>query len=157
MIAAMVPAHQVDAHAETSTAIVAAIELAARVDGAMPPPEDMNNLGRGWIGPEALAIGVFAALCAEKAGGAPEQIVRNGLLFAVNHSRRQRLHRAICGSILGARFGRRAIPHEWQTALDAGPVIERLAADFCVEFGPTPPSDAYGAPTAEWLARYFSR
>ncbi|MEV2220567.1 hypothetical protein AB0E01_11870 [Nocardia vinacea] len=41
--------------------------------------------------------------------------------------------------------------------LDAGPIIERLAADFCIEFGPTPPSDAYGAPTAEWYADYFPR
>ncbi|MGW4771111.1 ADP-ribosylglycohydrolase family protein [Nocardia sp. NPDC004278] len=146
-----------DAHAETSTALAAAIELAARVDGRMPPPEDTNDLGHGWIGPEALAIGVFAALCAEKAGGTPEQIVRNGLLFAVNHSGDSDSTGAICGSILGARYGRRAIPREWRTALDAGPVIERLAADFCVEFGPTPPNDAYGAPTAEWLARYFPR
>ncbi|MFI7668355.1 hypothetical protein [Nocardia sp. NPDC049526] len=41
--------------------------------------------------------------------------------------------------------------------LDAGPIIERLAADFRIEFGPTPPSDAYGAPTAEWYADYFPR
>ncbi|WP_419150794.1 ADP-ribosylglycohydrolase family protein [Nocardia vinacea] len=139
-----------DEHDETSTALAAAIDLAARGGARMPAPEDMEGLG--WIGPEALAIGVFAALAAEKVGGTPEQIFRNGILFAVNHSGDSDSTGAICGSILGTRYGRRAIPHEWCTMLDAGPIIERLATDLCIEFGPTPPSDAYGAPTAEWCA-----
>ncbi|WP_083898170.1 ADP-ribosylglycohydrolase family protein [Nocardia vinacea] len=66
--------------------------------------------GLGWIGPEASAIGVFAALAAEKVGGTPEQMFRNGILFAVNHSGDS----DSTGAILGTRYGRRAIPPEWR-------------------------------------------
>ncbi|MEV6338346.1 ADP-ribosylglycohydrolase family protein [Nocardia vinacea] len=86
-----------DNHDETSTALAAAIDLAARGGGRMPAPEDMEGLGLGWIGPEALAIGVFATLVAEKVGGTPEQIFRNGILFAVNHSGDSDYAGASCG------------------------------------------------------------
>jgi ADP-ribosylglycohydrolase len=145
-------------HEETSTALTAAIDLTAEVvcgDGRMPLPEDMEALGRGWKGPEALAIAVFAALSAESVGGSPEQILRNGLLLAVNHSGDSDSTGAICGSILGARHGRTAIPDQWRHTLDATPIIERLVTDYCTELGPNPPSDAYGWPTVEWHARYF--
>lgn len=144
-------------HEETSAALTAAIELAAataRRTSAMPQPEDFDALGRGWIAPEALGIAVYAALCAQSVGGMPEDIFRHGVLLAVNHSGDSDSTGALCGSILGARHGRTAIPEPWRTALDVAPIIDRLAADYCTEFGPTPPRDRHGEPTAEWHARY---
>ncbi|TQM30855.1 ADP-ribosylglycohydrolase family protein [Nocardia bhagyanarayanae] len=144
-------------HEETSAALAAAIELAAataRRTSAMPQPEDFDALGRGWIAPEALGIAVYAALCAQGVGGTPERIFRHGVLLAVNHSGDSDATGALCGSILGARHGRAAIPEPWRAGLDAAPIIERLAADYCIEFGPTPPRDRHGEPTSDWSARY---
>ncbi|MEU2253171.1 ADP-ribosylglycohydrolase family protein [Nocardia xishanensis] len=142
---------------ETSTALTAAVDLAAataRRTQTMPQPEDFDALGRGWIAPEALGIAVYAALCAQSVGGTPEDIFANGVLLAVNHSGDSDSTGALCGSILGARHGRAAIPGHWRAGLDAAPVIERLAADYCTEFGPNPPRDAHGEPPFDWYARY---
>ncbi|MEV0295169.1 ADP-ribosylglycohydrolase family protein [Nocardia sp. NPDC050710] len=144
-----------DRHEETSEALATAMRLAREAGGRLPGPDDLEPLGRGWIGPEALAIGVYAALTAAAAGGTPEQIVRNGILLAVNHSGDSDSTGAICGSILGARYGGGAIPAPWRAALDAATVIERLATDYCIEFGPNPPRGNHGEPTTEWHARYF--
>ncbi|WP_431952494.1 ADP-ribosylglycohydrolase family protein [Nocardia lijiangensis] len=144
-------------HEETSTALTAAVDLAAataRRTQTMPQPEDFDALGRGWIAPEALGIAVYAALCAQTVGGTPESIFGNGVLLAVNHSGDSDATGALCGSILGARHGRAAIPDPWRVALDAAPIIERLAADYCIEFGPTPPRNAHGEPPFDWYARY---
>ncbi|UGT41963.1 ADP-ribosylglycohydrolase family protein [Nocardia yamanashiensis] len=144
-------------HQETSEALATAIRLAdaaAGAGGVMPEPEILDPLGFGVIGPDALAIAVCAALCAETIGGTPEQIFRNGVLLAVNHSGDSDSTGAICGNLLGARLGVQAIPAEWHARLDAAPIIDRLATDFCTEFGPNPPSNAYGEPSDEWYARY---
>ncbi|GAB4584262.1 ADP-ribosylglycohydrolase family protein [Nocardia sp. IFM 10818] len=144
-------------HQETSHALAAAIRLAhgsARLGSPMPALEVLESLGSGVVGPEALAIGVYAALCAESIGGTPEQIFRNGVLLSVNHSGDSDATGAVCGALLGARFGVSAMPQQWLAGLDAAPIIERLANDFCREFGPNPPRNAYGEPTDEWYTRY---
>ncbi|UFS96366.1 ADP-ribosylglycohydrolase family protein [Nocardia huaxiensis] len=144
-------------HEETAQALDAAVRLVgdyARLGRPMPEPEVLQQLGDGVIGPEALAIAVFCALCAETIGGTPEQIFRNGVLLSVNHSGDSDSTAAICGALLGTRLGVHAVPEDWRTGLDAAAVVERLATDFCKEFGPTPPADKFGAPTANWQARY---
>ncbi|MEV6767965.1 ADP-ribosylglycohydrolase family protein [Nocardia sp. NPDC051030] len=146
-------------HEETSRALNAAIRIAegaAKQGNPTIQAETLESLGTGLIGPEALAIAVSAALCAESAGGTPEQIFRNGVLLSVNHSGDSDSTGAICGALLGARLGVDAIPAQWRRPLDAGAVIASLAEDFCLEFGPNPPADASGAPTEEWLERYPS-
>ncbi|MBC7303346.1 MAG: ADP-ribosylglycohydrolase family protein [Nocardia sp.] len=143
-------------HEETSTAINAAHRLAARIERERryPTPEDVETLGQGWIGPEALSIAVFAALAAEGLGGAPHDIVRTGLLLSVNHSGDSDATGSIAGSILGARYGRAALPRGWANAVDARRVLELLATDYCTEFGLTPPKDEHGQPTPAWFDRY---
>lgn len=134
-----------DRHEETSEALALAIRLAgttARRGGPMPGPEILESLGYGIIGPEALAIAVFAALCAETIGGTPEQIFRNGVLLSVNHSGDSDSSGAICGGLLGARLGAKAVPEQWRTRLDAADVIERLSTDLCHELGPQPPQSS---------------
>ncbi|KAF0846236.1 ADP-ribosylglycohydrolase family protein [Nocardia caishijiensis] len=143
-------------HAETTAALEAAIALATRTARAarVPRPEDLETLGAGWIGPEALAIAVYAMLAAETVGGPGHVIVRTGLLLSVNHSGDSDATGSIAGSLLGARYGRGALPHRWARTVDARPVLERLATDYCTEFGLTPPRDEHGGPTDDWFDRY---
>ncbi|MGC4990257.1 ADP-ribosylglycohydrolase family protein [Nocardia salmonicida] len=143
-------------HEETSAALNAAHRLAARIERERryPTPEDVETLGQGWIGPEALSIAVFAALAAEGLGGTPHDIVGTGLLLSVNHSGDSDATGSIAGSLLGARYGRPALPHRWSHTVDARPVLDRLATDYCTEFGLTPPQDDHGHPTQAWIDRY---
>ncbi|MFD3702653.1 ADP-ribosylglycohydrolase family protein [Nocardia sp. NPDC058658] len=143
-------------HEETSAALEAAISLAARTcrPGRQPRPEDLETLGQGWIAPEALAIAVFTVLAAETVGGPDHLVVRNGLLLSVNHSGDSDATGSIAGSLLGARYGRTALPHRWSHTVDARPVLDRLATDYCTEFGLTPPRDESGQPTKAWFDRY---
>ncbi|MFC6013862.1 ADP-ribosylglycohydrolase family protein [Nocardia lasii] len=143
-------------HEETSAALNAAQRLAARIDRERryPTAEDVESLGRGWIGPEALAIAVFATLAAENLGGAPHEIVRTGLLLSVNHSGDSDATGSLAGSLLGARYGHTALPRRWANTVDVRPVLDLLAADYCTEFGLTPPVDAHGQPTDDWRDRY---
>ncbi|MFI5501438.1 ADP-ribosylglycohydrolase family protein [Nocardia asteroides] len=143
-------------HEETSAALDAAAALAGAIPraGRAPTAEEVESLGQGWIGPEALAIAVFAVLAAEFRGGASHDIVRTGLLLAVNHSGDSDATGAIAGSLLGARYGRPALPRRWSDTIDARRVLDRLATDYCTEFGLTPPRDDHGQPTDDWYARY---
>ncbi|WP_280304756.1 ADP-ribosylglycohydrolase family protein [Nocardia neocaledoniensis] len=143
-------------HEETSTALAAAATLAARIEREQrtPTPEDVESLGAGWIGPEALAIAVFAVLAAENLGGPPHDIVRTGLLLSVNHSGDSDATGSLAGSLLGARYGHAALPRRWARTVDARPALDRLATDYCTEFGLTPPRDEHGHPTRDWFDRY---
>ncbi|WP_328711211.1 ADP-ribosylglycohydrolase family protein [Nocardia salmonicida] len=143
-------------HEETSAALNAAHRLAARIERERryPTPEDVETLGQGWIGPEALSIAVFAVLAAEGLGGTPHDIVRTGLLLSVNHSGDSDATGSIAGSLLGARYGHNALPRRWLDTVDARAVLERLATDYCTEFGLTPPQDDHGHPTQAWIDRY---
>ncbi|WP_280340187.1 ADP-ribosylglycohydrolase family protein [Nocardia neocaledoniensis] len=143
-------------HEETSAALAAAATLAGRLERERraPEPEDIETLGAGWIGPEALAIAVFAVLAAENRGGAPHDIVRAGLLLSVNHSGDSDATGSLAGSLLGARYGHTALPHRWARTVDARSALDRLATDYCTEFGLTPPRDEHGQPTRDWFDRY---
>ncbi|MEV0077802.1 ADP-ribosylglycohydrolase family protein [Nocardia neocaledoniensis] len=143
-------------HEETSTALAAATALAARIEREQrtPTPEDVESLGAGWIGPEALAIAVFAVLAAESLGGPAHHIVRAGLLLSVNHSGDSDATGSLAGSLLGARYGHTALPRRWARTVDARPALDRLATDYCTEFGLTPPRDDHGQPTRDWFDRY---
>nr|WP_110036864.1 ADP-ribosylglycohydrolase family protein [Nocardia neocaledoniensis] len=143
-------------HEETSTALAAATALAARIEREQrtPTPEDVESLGAGWIGPEALAIAVFAVLAAESLGGPAHDIVRAGLLLSVNHSGDSDATGSLAGSLLGARYGHTALPRRWARTVDARPALDRLATDYCTEFGLTPPRDEHGQPTRDWFDRY---
>ncbi len=65
-------------------------------------PERLETLGEGWVGEEALAISLCAALSFAE--------VEEALLFAVNHSGDTDSTGAIAGNILGAEKGAEAIP-----------------------------------------------
>lgn len=126
-----------DDHQEQAAVLDKAVDLAAR----KPDPETIaHDLGGGWVGEEALAIGVCAALAADDLAG--------GLLMAVNHSGDSDSTGAICGNILGAAYGIDAIPASWLAELELREVIERLSLDAVIEFGPRPLRDP------GWYGRY---
>ena len=137
-------------HEETSAALDAAIALA---DRGMPSPEDLESLGGGWVGEEALAIAVCCAIAA------PD--LRTALLASVNHSGDSDSTGSICGNLLGARFGESAIPAEWLAPLDLADVIGRVADDLWTERFDSPidpEATTSGLPLspspAWWLERY---
>ncbi|WP_433478535.1 ADP-ribosylglycohydrolase family protein [Spirillospora sp. CA-142024] len=138
---------------ETTAALETAIGLAR---GGPPSAERVEGLGRGFTGPEALAIAVYAALAAEAAGGYPLEIVPRGLLLAVNHSGDSDSTGAVCGNLLGARYGSRAVPEHWRAGVEAAAVIAELAHGSDVEFGPRPPADSYGEPPMDWHMRFYA-
>ncbi|PPK67973.1 ADP-ribosylglycohydrolase family protein [Actinokineospora auranticolor] len=124
--------------AETVAALDQAVALAER---GRPTPEQLERLGGGWVGEEALAIGVCAALVATD--------LPDGLRLAVNHSGDSDSTGAICGNLLGAVHGLGAIPQPWLDGLELRDVMLRLGRDALVEFSPTNPLDD---PT--WRERY---
>jgi ADP-ribosylglycohydrolase len=111
---------------ETARALDLAIELGT--EPAIPPaPQSIVRLGEGWVGEEALAISVFAAL---KHPGQDE--VLDALSLAVTHSGDSDSTGAICGNILGALHGLEAVPSELVAALEGREVLLQLADDLAL-------------------------
>jgi ADP-ribosyl-[dinitrogen reductase] hydrolase len=90
--------------------------------GPLTPEEIESELGGGWVGEEALAIGLHAALVAPDFASA--------VRVAVNHSGDSDSTGSICGNILGARDGVSVIPSSWLSVLELRDVIERLALSW---------------------------
>jgi ADP-ribosyl-[dinitrogen reductase] hydrolase len=95
------------AHAETVDAVEAGRALAGR---GRPEPEELESLGGGWTGEEALAIAVAAALSGTD--------LADALLLAVNHSGDSDSTGMLCGNLLGARDGLAAVPQGWLHELE---------------------------------------
>ena len=96
------------------------------VDYASNRERDVDNiesLGGGWVGDEALAIALYCALkhfdSFEKA-----------LIAAVNHAGDSDSTGAVCGNILGAAIGYEAIPSFFKTDLEMHDLILQLADDL---------------------------
>ena len=81
----------------------------------------IRSLGQGWVGEEALAIALYAAL---RYDGDLKAV----LIAAVNHGGDSDSTGAICGNILGAWLGMDAIPADWAGQLELRQEIEDLAA-----------------------------
>ena len=121
---------------ETMDAIGQALELWRDPD--LPPsPEAIESLGEGWVGEEALAIGLYAALVAG-------DDLAKGVRLAVNHSGDSDSTGSIAGNILGALLGEGAIPMEWRNRLELHDVVRQVGEDLF---------DAFQGTTA-WLTRY---
>ena len=107
-------------HDETSACIQYALQ-AARDPDLPYAPETVEKIGAGWVGEEALAIGIYAALFGVKKNSFSE-----GVLLAVNHSGDCDSTAAIAGNLLGMILGKEAIPPEW-LAVEMRKVIEELS------------------------------
>jgi ADP-ribosylglycohydrolase len=125
-------------HEEQLRLLDTAVELGAH---APLSPEEINSrLGQGWVGEEALAIGLYSVLVTDN--------VRSALLLSVNHSGDSDSTGIVCGSIAGAVYGTRGIPTEWLAVLELHDIVTALADDAVTEFSPDPPTDP------EWTRRY---
>ncbi|MDA3624998.1 ADP-ribosylglycohydrolase family protein [Saccharopolyspora sp. WRP15-2] len=125
-------------HEEQLQVLDKAVELARK--GPVSPEELKDTLGQGWVGEEALAIGLYAVLATDN--------LRDALLLSVNHSGDSDSTGIVAGNIGGALYGTRAIPQEWLNTLELREIVETLAKDALAEFSPGPPSDQ------AWLRRY---
>ncbi len=108
-----------DRHDEVLRAVAGARALAA---AGRPTAEALESLGGGWVGEEALAIGICCALAAAD--------FADGVRLGANHSGDSDSTAAIAGSILGARLGAQAIPRHFLDQLELRAEITRLADDL---------------------------
>ena len=104
--------------------ILRAISLAAEnkakgLDDSAVDEASIHSLGEGWVGDEALAIAVYAAL---RWDGDMKKCLR----AAVNHRGDSDSTGAIAGNILGAYLGLEAIPKDWLEDLEQTDVMEKL-------------------------------
>ena len=91
-------------------------------------PAYIDNLPHKWSGvvaEEALAIGVYSALCAWD--------FTSGVRIAVNHSGASGASGAICGALLGTHYGASALPQDWLDVLELRSIIETVGRDFARE------------------------
>jgi ADP-ribosyl-[dinitrogen reductase] hydrolase len=108
-------------HASTTQLIERAREQAV----AGPPAwAEVEALGGGWVGDEALAIGILCALTVE--GEAPASVCA-ALWRAAAHGGDSDSTASIAGNLIGAAFGARALPPAWLEELELRDVIEGAA------------------------------
>jgi len=132
-----------DRSATTVRAVQAARELGAR---GLPTPEQLEGMGGGWVGEEALAIAVACAVATTD--------FREGVLAAVNHSGDSDSTGSIAGNLLGAQGGVAVLPQDWLGELELREVIEQVARDAALELRGAAPSYDSGGATREWFERY---
>lgn len=108
-------------HGKCLQAIEKAVEWSHRRQPVTP--EVLAALGDGRMAEEALAIGMCAAMAADRD-------FRQGVLAAVNHSGNSGATAAIAGTILGAGCGVDEIPDEWLAKLELKDLIEETAMDL---------------------------
>lgn len=108
--------------AETIGAVRSAVKLWQKIS-VLPSPETVELLGSGWVGEEALSIGLYCALAAG------DDFVR-GVRSAVNHSGDSDSTGSITGNILGALLGEQAIPRDWLVKLELVDVISEVGRDL---------------------------
>lgn len=113
-------------HEQTLEAMQAARKLASD-PSVLPSPEAVARLGEGWVGEEALAIGVYCALVAK-------DDFAYGVRLAANHGGDSDSTGAITGNILGALLGIEAIPSDWVERMELRDVIETLSNDLLIGY-----------------------
>ena len=102
---------------DTVSSIKKALLLAAEGN---PSAEKLSQLGEGWVGDEALAIGLYSTLCY------PNDF-KKALMLSVNHSGDSDTTGSICGTIMGAKLGVDSIPNEWIKKLELSTLIIEMA------------------------------
>lgn len=99
-----------------------AIFLSSNADSDL---ENIKRLGEGWVGEEALAIGLY---CALKYFDNFEE----AMITSVNHGGDSDSTGAVTGNILGAAIGYDAIPQFYKDDVELLDVILHMADDLCL-------------------------
>jgi ADP-ribosylglycohydrolase len=124
--------------ADRGDEVTAALTAAVRAAALGPLSADaIAILGEGWTAEEALAIATHCALTATS--------FRSGVLHAVNHGGDSDSTGAICGNLLGAALGERAIDADLLAELEGRDVITQVSDDLHDVFadGQLPASQRY--------------
>ena len=108
---------------ETAKALSQAITI-ARASTAPNGVVASGALGEGWVGEEALAIAVYAALV----GSSFEEV----MALAANHDGDSDSTASIAGQLVGAWFGLGQIPWAWIEPLDVFDGVCEAATDLLV-------------------------
>ena len=95
----------------------------ALVTSEYPDHVAIEKIGGGWTGHEALAIAIYSSLKYNES-------FEDAIVCAVNHSGDSDSTGAICGNIMGALLGRKAIPDYYTKDLELLDVIEELVEDL---------------------------
>ncbi len=134
-----------DGYQETVVALEKARNGASRNGDRMIVTRD---LGEGWIGEEALAIGLYCALVAPS--------LEEGVILAANIDGDSDSTGAIAGNLLGVMHGVDAIPTHWLKQIELREVIGVLADDLfdCVDWALTGPMDPESSAVCQ---RYYER
>lgn len=103
-------------YSNTFALLCKAIQLA---DWAPVSSRTVAELGQGWTGDEALAIGVYCALATHD--------FQRGVLLSANHSGDSDSTASITGQILGAEGGFDVIPKQWRDNVEGSAVISDYA------------------------------
>jgi ADP-ribosyl-[dinitrogen reductase] hydrolase len=113
-----------DRHEETCEAVEKPLALSGQ--SCLDRPGAVETLGGGWVGEQALAIGLYSALSATS--------FVEAIRIAANHSGDSDSTASIAGQLWGAMHGLETMPHEWVSVLDVlRPILHlsgRLLRDF---------------------------
>lgn len=103
---------------ETCEAVMRAVSLAKNQDQSVGRSDqeisdliDIEAIGGGWTGEEALALAVYCAM------RYPDNF-EAAMFLAINHNGNSDTVAAICGNILGAYLGSLEIPFNWILQLE---------------------------------------
>lgn len=84
---------------------------------------NVESIGGGWVGDEALAIALYCAV-------RHFDNFEKAMIAAVNHSGDSDSTGAVCGNILGAAIGYAAIPQSFKNDLEMHDLILHIADDL---------------------------
>ncbi len=112
-------------HEETTKAIELACALSK---SGHSTDKALAQLGEGWTGDEALAIGLYCAMKSKS--------LEEGVILAANIDGDSDSTGSIAGNLLGAMYGEASIPSRWLDQLEMGDVIEEISGDLfdCIEW-----------------------
>lgn len=120
--AAQSACRELRAHADHEETL-AFLELALRLAREKPIHGEVPaELGAGWVGEEALAIGLYCALVAPS--------FEAGVVLAVNIDGDSDSTGSIAGNLLGAMLGTASIPERWLQPLELRETITTVAEDL---------------------------
>ena len=86
--------------------------------------ENINKLGEGWVGEEALYIALYCAV-------RHMDDFDRCMTVSVNHRGDSDSTGAVAGNILGAYVGEKAIGEKWKAALQFRTLLTDIADDLC--------------------------
>jgi ADP-ribosylglycohydrolase len=124
---------------ETASAVTHALSQAA--ERRADHPGAIAKLGEGWVGEEALAIGLYAALVAPS--------FEDAIRIAANHGGDSDSTASIAGQLYGVWKGMDGLPHRWVRPVDVLDPFLGLIAWLLGESQQQPTETARVAPVAQ--------